>query len=177
MQVIWTFSNILSLMRVFLSIPVCMFLFSGNTLMAFIVCCLASMTDILDGFIARKMKQITEFGKVIDPLADKIFISAIIISLFIQDRVPLWFLVLVIVKDLLVLSGGLIMAKSKKYVPASNVFGKAAVVSIGLTFIAILFDYPSKEVTLYFMILTSIIIILSFLSYLKSFVAFLRPHK
>jgi phosphatidylglycerophosphate synthase len=124
--------------------------------------------------VARRMNQITEFGKIIDPLADKIFVSTIIISFFIQNKIPLWFFVLVIAKDLLILLGGLIIAKSKNSVPASNYFGKAAVVSISLTFLVILFEFFSREVKEYFLIFTSLLIILSFLIYLKNFISFLN---
>ncbi len=69
---------------------------------------IAAITDILDGYLARKFNQVTEFGKIIDPLADKIAIGAIIIKLFIIGVIPLYYFFMIIVRDVLIFLGGII---------------------------------------------------------------------
>ncbi len=87
-------------------------------------------TDFLDGFLARRLHQVTDIGKIIDPLADKIAVGAYAILMAWTGDVPLWFVVLVLLRDLLIFFGGIFILRAKKIVPQSNWPGKIA---IGLT--------------------------------------------
>jgi len=94
----------------------------------------AVATDFLDGFLARKLHQVTDIGKIIDPLADKIGIGAYAILLALTGDVPLWFVVFVLLRDVLIFSGGLYIHRNKKIVPQSNWPGKISVSFIAVTF-------------------------------------------
>jgi CDP-diacylglycerol--glycerol-3-phosphate 3-phosphatidyltransferase len=93
------------------------------------------ISDLLDGYFARKLNQVSELGKILDPLADKIFIISIGIILLIQNIIPLWFVIVIIVRDIIIFSGGTYLKYSKKIVPVSNWIGKISVFIIGCTLV------------------------------------------
>jgi CDP-diacylglycerol--glycerol-3-phosphate 3-phosphatidyltransferase len=97
------------------------------------------ITDLLDGYLARKLNQISELGKIIDPLADKIAVGAIAILMFFNGLIPLWFILVVLVRDLLILTFGMILKRKKKIVLMSNYPGKIAVLTIGLALVFSIF--------------------------------------
>ncbi len=126
-RVEWTASNLLSLSRVLLLIPILYLLLnpsSENRLVAAALMVVASATDFLDGVVARKYDQESEFGRVLDPLSDKICAGAVVIVLSALRAVPIWFVLAVIGRDVLILLGGLYIARTKKVVLHSSWAGK-----------------------------------------------------
>lgn len=97
------------------------------------------LTDLLDGFVARKQNKISELGKIIDPLADKFAVILIALVLIWQNIIPLWFALVIIIRDIIILTGGLYLKKKKSIVLQSNFTGKLSVFIIGLTIVIILF--------------------------------------
>ncbi len=95
---------------------------------------IAVATDFLDGFLARKLHQVTDVGKIIDPLADKIGIGVYAVLMVWTGDVPLWFVILVLFRDVLIFSGGLYIQRKKKIIPQSNWPGKISVSFIALVF-------------------------------------------
>jgi cardiolipin synthase len=71
----------------------------------------AVLTDFVDGMIARRMNEITKLGQFLDPFADRLFIAATVIALAIQDVVPWWFVIAVMLRDALLGIGGVVMAR------------------------------------------------------------------
>jgi len=101
-------------------------------LFSFIIFILASITDFLDGYLARKLKLITNLGKFLDPLADKLLTNSLLILLMITPvwlvatpilRVPAWAVIIMIMRDLTV-DGIRMIAVTEGKVLAANVFGK-----------------------------------------------------
>jgi len=90
------------------------------------------LSDLADGYFARKFNQITEFGKIIDPLADKVCIGLIVLSLVQQGDLPAWYVGIVIGRDLIILSAGAYLSSKIKFVLPSNKLGKYTVTSIAL---------------------------------------------
>jgi cardiolipin synthase len=76
---------------------------------ALIIFIAASVTDILDGFIARITNQITDFGKILDPVADKFFLVTSFILMSNIGLIPMWLAIIVISKDLIVVTGSVIL--------------------------------------------------------------------
>jgi len=142
LQARWTVSNILSLSRVFLLVPILYLLLSpgdAHRVYAVGLMLLASATDFFDGLIARRYQQESEFGRVIDPLADKICAGAVVIVLSALGDIPPWFVLLVIGRDALILLGGLYIAKVKGVIYHSNWPGKWAMAAVaGYTILAAL---------------------------------------
>jgi len=105
---------------------------------AFAVCILAAITDVLDGQLARRHNEVSEFGKVIDPLADKVFVGTMVVVMLSLDLIPLWLVAIVLGRDLLILVGGLVVERRTGVVLPSNYPGKAAVVSLSIALILVL---------------------------------------
>ena len=95
--------NILTIIR-FILIPVILyFIFTGNYILAFIFFTLSGITDILDGAIARKFNLISTFGKLMDPLADKLTQISVLATLVFKDIIPFWILIIVILKEFIMI--------------------------------------------------------------------------
>ena len=122
---VWTIPNVLTIIRMLL-IPVFVVLFfQGQKIAALCVFCAASLTDMLDGYLARKLNQITDFGKLFDPLADKLMVLTVMVCQTFWGPLPLVAVIIVAVKELVMVLGGVFML-SKDVVVYSNYFGKAA---------------------------------------------------
>jgi CDP-diacylglycerol--glycerol-3-phosphate 3-phosphatidyltransferase len=140
MNKIWNLPNILSMFRILLVIPMGIALWNQENVIAVLIGILSSITDNLDGYFARRLNQITEFGKMIDPLSDKLFVGVIVIILLIQSRMPLWFALVIWGRDLLLMLGGLWASKKIGWVLPSNVLGKLTVTILGFTLMFIMLD-------------------------------------
>ena len=117
-------------------IPVFVALYcTGHEKWALITFLVASFTDFLDGYLARKHNQITAFGKLMDPLADKVMVVTALLCQTLSGIVPWAAFVIVMLKELMMVLGGAFMLK-RDVVVYSNMLGKTAQV----TFIAALVD-------------------------------------
>ena len=128
----WNISNIISLVRLLLSIPLAIALIYDEKVVVIILALFALLSDKLDGYFARKHNQITELGKILDPIADKVFVGTGAVILIIMEFVPLWFGIAVLSRDIIILSGGLYAKHKLNFVLPSNVTGKITVFVIGL---------------------------------------------
>ena len=132
---IWTISNGISIARVLFLIPLayCLFgSFENHRLWAAGVLVVAVLTDFLDGYLARRFHQVSEMGKIVDPLADKIAVGFLGVFLVALGDIPIWYIVVVLVRDGFILAGGIYIKKKKNIVTQSNWPGKFAVSSIAL---------------------------------------------
>ena len=113
-----------------------------NILAAFIFAML-SISDFLDGYFARKKKQVTEFGKLIDPIADKLLISTALIFLVAKGYpgISLWMAVTIIAREIIVTAMRVYMLPTKIVVPASN-FGKAKTVVQSIAIVFVILQLP-----------------------------------
>ena len=122
---VWTIPNVLTMIRLIL-IPVFVVLFfSGLRKAALAVFVAASLTDMLDGYLARKLNQITDFGKLFDPLADKLMVLTAMVCQAIAGVFPWAAVIIVACKELYMVLGGMFMLK-RGIVVYSNLIGKAA---------------------------------------------------
>jgi CDP-diacylglycerol--glycerol-3-phosphate 3-phosphatidyltransferase len=162
---ILTISNLLSFVRLFLAVPFWILmeqLDDPNTRTILIVLCfIAFLTDILDGFVARYRNEITEFGKIIDPLADKVCMGIIIIKLYLLGEISQLFFFIIIGRDLLIFIAGLFLTKKLGKVLPSNVLGKITVVFIGLVILSIFFRIPQDNLWFQSFYLSTIGLIIS----------------
>lgn len=99
---IWTLPNTVSLLRL-LGIPLFLWLVLGPKadLWALAVLALAGFTDWLDGYLARRLDQASDLGELLDPVADRLYILAVVIGLAVRDIVPWWVAVILPLRDLL----------------------------------------------------------------------------
>lgn len=122
---IWNVPNVLTMLRLAL-IPVFVALFAtGHPKLALLTFLIASFTDLLDGYLARKHHQVTAFGKLMDPLADKVMVVTALICQGISGVFPWAAIAVVMVKELAMILGGIVML-SRDIVVYANMRGKVA---------------------------------------------------
>lgn len=120
--------NKLTVFRVILIIPFVIFLLTNiggdySDWIALVIFIVASLTDMLDGKIARKYNLVTNFGKFMDPLADKLLVSAALICLIEMGRIPAWIVVIIISREFII-SGFRLIASDNNIVIAASYWGK-----------------------------------------------------
>ncbi len=94
----------------------------GNWI-ALVIFAIASLTDMLDGKIARKYNLVTNFGKFMDPLADKLLVSSAMIAFIELDRIPCWIVIIIIAREFII-SGFRLVAADNGVVIAAGIWGK-----------------------------------------------------
>jgi CDP-diacylglycerol--glycerol-3-phosphate 3-phosphatidyltransferase len=126
--------NKLTMFRVFLILPFVVILLGGEAgwfgsnvlipdLIALAIFIVASLTDLIDGKIARKYNLVTNFGKFMDPLADKLLVSAALIALVDMGRIPAWVVIVIISREFII-SGFRLIASDNHVVIAASYWGK-----------------------------------------------------
>ena len=110
----------------------------GNYI-ALVIFIVASLTDFLDGKIARKYNLVTNFGKFMDPLADKLLVCSALICLIALDRIPAWIVIVIISREFII-SGFRLIAAENGVVIAANYWGKFKTVSQMIMIILLLID-------------------------------------
>ncbi|MBR6028456.1 MAG: CDP-alcohol phosphatidyltransferase family protein [Clostridia bacterium] len=124
----WNVPNALTVLRLIL-VPVFIYLYMNDQRWpAVAVFAVASLTDLLDGKIARRYNLITNFGKLFDPLSDKLLIISAIVCFGLKGVFPWVPIILVVLKELLMLTGGMVMLR-KGIVVSSVMVGKVAMCS------------------------------------------------
>lgn len=119
--------NILTLLRLILIVPIVIMIATEHFVLAILFLILSGITDVLDGFIARKYGCITDFGKLIDPFADKSTQIAILVTLSVKDILPFWILAVVVIKEFAMITGASFLY-GKELVVSSKWYGKLATV-------------------------------------------------
>lgn len=124
-------SNRLTVLRVLLIPMMVVLMYVGNPpcrIAAFVIFCIASFTDFLDGYLARKNSLVTVFGKFLDPLADKLLVLSALTVFCEKQIIPAWFLLIILFRELSVDGLRMIVVSNGKVIAASK-FGKIKTVS------------------------------------------------
>ena len=124
---------------------------------------IASLTDMLDGKIARKYGLVTNFGKFMDPLADKLLVCSAMICLVELDRLPAWIVIIIIAREFII-SGFRLIASDNGVVIAASWWGKFKTVSQMTMVILLIADIQTDAVQLISVIVTYIALILTIVS-------------
>lgn len=133
--------NYLTILRLILVPIIFTLIIKELYLYAFVVFVIANATDVLDGRIARKYDLITDFGKLMDPLADKITQISTVLALIIKGIIPFWILIALSTKEIIMIIVAFTLYKNKDITVYSKWYGKAATI---LFFIAIVFSLLSN---------------------------------
>lgn len=163
--------NIISSFRLLLTIPLCIiFIFIDdislrNNLLIFLII-IAFLSDISDGYVARKYNQVSEFGKIIDPLADKVLVFLFVLFFWKLNYINNFYFLIIILRDFLILIGGIFVSRKINKVVSSDYIGKGTVFMIGLNFLFILLNFTSNIIYKFFYFLSVILIFISFINYL-----------
>ncbi len=105
-----TVPNLLSFLRLALVPVFLVLIIQGQDALALIVLVISSVTDFLDGLIARTFKQISRLGQLLDPAADRLFIFAALIGLAVREVIPWWLFVIIVSRDAMLLVLGIVLA-------------------------------------------------------------------
>ena len=179
---VWTIPNLLSFIRILL-IPVFAYLFyKGQLVWAVVVLALSGLSDLFDGKIARRFNQVSELGKMLDPIADKLTQATIAVMLFFtflnaQNRTLhlfAWVFLLFIIKELVMLIGGALMLHFGLRPGAAEIYGKAATMAFYLVMISIMAFGP--EVGAFrqsFTLPETVMMVLVVIAVIMTFVAFI----
>ena len=100
--------NLITGMRFVLVIPISIYIYQGNDLLALILFIVAGLSDGLDGYLARKYNWFSEFGQFADPLADKCLILATLLAFAFSEKLPLWFVYMMLSRDGIILIGAML---------------------------------------------------------------------
>ncbi len=162
----WTVANMLSLSRVVLAIPVTyLILVDGSVGWILGLILLAGLTDWFDGNLARWSHTVSNWGKVLDPLADKAAMLMVSTALVIRGDLPLWFVGLIALREVLVVLGSVLLTRRISEVKMSMMWGKIAITAMAVTVLAALLkaDPPILQFCIW---LTLALMFYSFVLYL-----------
>lgn len=160
--------NILTTIRFFI-IPIFYIVYfssiTNHFVISIIIFLISGITDVLDGYIARKYNMITKWGTVLDPLADKLMLLTVLFSLSKTNIIPWWIFVLILAKELLMILGGILLLKKETVIPAKY-YGKAATLFFYLSVGVMIFNENIGKIIMYAAI---VLALFAFLNYLKNY--------
>ena len=138
--------NLVSISRILLIIPCLLFFDAGANYSGLFILALMIVSDYADGIIARKMKMVSDLGKALDPLSDKIVIVILIAYLILEKSFPIWFISSLILRDLILSYLGLKVKKKTGVMPQANMAGKTAVNGIAIMIIGWFMEWEWMKV-------------------------------
>lgn len=158
--------NILTAIR-FCLIPVFIYVFynpdiQNNVVWGIVIFIAAGATDLLDGYIARKYNLITKWGKLMDPLADKLMLLTVLVSLYVRGIIPAPVILIVFIKEFLMIAGAAFLYKNRNVVVEANFFGKAATASFYVAVISAVLKFQYSNVLLYIAVVLTLIALVQY---------------
>lgn len=116
-----------------------------NGIIAFVIFVVATLTDKLDGTLARKYNLVTDFGKFLDPIADKLLVASALICLTTDGKIPSWITIIIIGREFIISAFRLVCADTGKTVAASW-WGKSKTIAQMVTIIVLLLNIPQLKI-------------------------------
>lgn len=171
---VFTIPNIISFTRILLIIPFIVFFLLGNYLIAFSFILLSGISDCLDGYLARKLNQISDLGKLLDPVADKLTLISVVICMGVLIPEILPIAIVLVIKDILMLVGGFYLLKKEIIPPPAKWYGKVATVIFYVSVVTIVFfkGFLEYEVYLLTIILLGITFVVMMFALIKYAIVF-----
>ncbi len=161
--------NKLTMLRILL-VPVfvaCMLIpFKGNNWVALVIFIIASLTDLADGKIARKYNLVTNFGKFMDPLADKLLVTSALICLVGLGKIASWIVIIIVAREFAI-SGFRLLAANDNIVIAANYWGKFKTTFQMIAIILLIMDVPQLQILTTLMVYVALALtIISLVTYI-----------
>lgn len=169
--------NVLTIIRL-LMIPMFVYYFFSpmeyGIRIAILVFAAAGLTDILDGYVARRYNLVTRLGIVLDPLADKLMLLTVLVSITMKNQIPFWIIVVVAIKEILMILGAIALFNDHNIVVPANKFGKLSTVAFYVAILSIAFDMPFGEIFLDGFVVVTIV---ALVVYVNNYINIRRQHK
>lgn len=139
--------NTLTLLRILLTPLFAIFLIRHLLSFAFLVFAIATISDALDGFVARLFRQKTTLGAYLDPAADKLLLATAFVTLAIKELIPSWLAVIVLTRDVLILFGvSLFTITGREFEPKPSILSKITTVAQLASVISVLSGYHAPNI-------------------------------
>jgi len=173
--------NIISVFRICL-VPVFIFAYfvdgRDTKFYAILVYALASFSDFLDGFLARKYKVSSNLGKLLDPLGDKLMTFSVMVCITIDGLLPIWAVLITGVKEILMAIGGYVVHRvAHVEIPASNLAGKVSTVVFFLVCVTVMIFDISGEVVVIMISCAILLALLAIASYIRTYVIVMKKRE
>lgn len=171
--------NILSSIRICL-VPVFVMVYfyesSSIKIYAAAVYAIASATDFLDGYIARKYHLISNLGKILDPIGDKLMTLSVLTCITLDRVIPVWAVLAALIKEILMLIGGAIIRKKEGgYIPSSNIIGKTSTVVFFVVCVTLmLFRGIPERIAATLITACIVLMLIALISYVNTFVNIMK---
>ena len=176
----FTVANMISMLRIVLTIPAVWLFATDKWVLGLIILGICVISDWLDGYVARKTHEVSDFGKLIDPLADKVVATGMIILMVIRMDFPIWFLLILILRDASIYIMKRIFYKRSGIVTGANIAGKAFILVLTVAGVLWLFEYYMPGVNLYaryVLYFDTVLMLLSWGVYISQSVRMFRSKK
>lgn len=180
---LYTIPNILTYIRIILTVPFAYFFINKNFIAAAICVALSGLSDCFDGLIARRFNQVTALGKILDPIADKITLFVVVVCMVLYVPIVLPVLVILLLKDLLMMFGGMYMLRKGLTPPAAKWYGKVGTIMFYFSVCLIVFFeavLPQLELEWLYIVLlgaTAVMMLFALYKYGMIFLKMLRQKK
>src|SRR6266571_2819078 len=166
--------NKITLIRIFLVPILLVFLISPDgwyPLIASTISLVAAFTDWLDGHLARSTNQVTRMGQLLDPIADKLLVTAALVSLVGRQQVPAWLVVIIICRELAI-TGLRAMAADQHIIIAADVFGKYKMLCFIIGALLLMLNLPILNVSgIVVLAIGMVLSAVSVIDYLRKYLA------
>ena len=164
--------NILTILRFFMIPIIIIACVNSQYITAIIILTISGVTDILDGTIARMFNWVTDFGKLMDPMADKITQICILMTLYLKKMIPIWIVAIVVVKEFCMVTGASFLY-GKELVVSSKWYGKLATVLFYIAIVmTLLVKYTEDIITI--IIINQIIYYLAIITTIASLILYIK---
>lgn len=177
---VFTWSNTISFSRIFVAFPIVYLHYLNDfqvTTTIIVLIIYGVISDYLDGFIARKTNTISELGKMIDPIADKLCALVLFIYTVWIGWIPLWFLIFAMIRDSMIMLGSYYIKKKYNKVAMAIMSGKISVNVLALYWIAVFF-FPEAHNTHMFLMASSVtLMVISWIDYFNRYRLIMRGAK
>jgi len=168
-------ANLITLSRVALLPFIVIFLANGYRVAALIFMLLLLVSDALDGYIARRLNQVSDTGKFLDPLCDKLALAVILITLHAIGSLPLWGVIIIISRDVLILIGSFVLIRARSRLYKSNIVGKVTGFLFGLILCVFTLNFVDIGMILLYICIPALIV--SFTVYLLRYMHTMKGVK
>jgi len=177
----FTAPNLISFFRIFLIVPCIDFFLKEEYINVALILLISAISDMFDGLIARKFGQATKFGQMLDPIADKLTLVAMVICLGIKFKEIFIFVAILLLKDVLMIIAGVILLKHGLKPVAAKWYGKLGTAFFYMSLIIIIslkiFNINIPEVSEVLLFITTLIMLFALIKYFIIFLEIIRNKK